>query len=155
MVNKIAGSALSGRKNVHKKHPTFRDTFLYKLKKMSTGEPIFINSKILRESLEWDEIRYNRVKEQLRDENLIVVGRGGPGGAVAIANSSEGLRVFISYCHADEALKNELLKHLDPLNSPVKKSRFGQATSDATAMISAATSASNTATITTVIASAV
>src|ERR1019366_4519673 len=40
-------------------------------------------------------------------------------------------------------------------NSPVKKSRFGQATSDATAMISAATSASNTATITTVIASAV
>ena len=40
-------------------------------------------------------------------------------------------------------------------NSPVKKSRFGQATSDATAMISAATSASNTTTITTVIASAV
>src|ERR1700730_6009212 len=41
------------------------------------------------------------------------------------------------------------------LNSPVKKSRFDQATSDAAAMISAAPSASNTARIMTVIASAV
>src|ERR1700730_15864958 len=40
-------------------------------------------------------------------------------------------------------------------NSPVKKSRFDQATSDAAAMISAAPSASNTARIMTVIASAV
>ncbi len=40
-------------------------------------------------------------------------------------------------------------------NSSVKKSRFGQATSDVTAMISAATFASHTATITMVIASAV
>ncbi len=61
--------------------------------------------------------------------------------------------------HADRAgpLRDYCLGLIMPCerSSPVKKSRFGQATSDATAMISAATSASNTAMITTVIASAV
>src|ERR1700730_881511 len=51
---------------------------------------------------------------------------------------------------ADDGVEVALLH-----NSPVKKSRFDQATSDAAAMISAAPSASNTARIMTVIASAV
>ena len=50
---------------------------------------------------------------------------------------------------------DKAVKDSDAANSPVKKSRFDQATSDAAAMISAAPSASNTARIMTVIASAV
>lgn len=118
MANKRAEIAISDqKKNVKKKRRTFQDTFLDELKKMSNGEPKFVNSKILREALNWEEDRYHRIKEQLREENLIVVGRGGPGGAVAIANlsGSKPLSVFISYCHADEALKEELTKHLEPL----------------------------------------
>jgi len=97
-----------------KGHRTFRDTYLDKLKAMSNGEQKFVNNKTLRESLGWNEDRYSRVQEQLREENLIVSGRGGPGGAVALANASEprALSVFISYC---QELKDELLKHLDPL----------------------------------------
>ncbi len=86
MANKRAVNAISDQKNVKKKRSTFRDTFLYKLKETANDDQKFVNNKTLREALNWEEDRYNRIKEQLRDENLIVVGRGGPGGAVAIAN---------------------------------------------------------------------
>jgi hypothetical protein len=117
MANKRAPNAISRQTNVKKKRRTFRKTFLTELKKISNGEPKLVNSRILRNALDWDEDRYDRVKEQLRDENLIVVGRGGPGGAVAIANwpGTKALSVFISYCHTDEAQKDELIKHLSPL----------------------------------------
>src|ERR1700730_6709121 len=117
MRNNGGVNSISDQKNVKKKRPTFRDTFLYKLKETGNDDQKFVNNKTLREALNWEEDRYNRIKEQLRDENLIVVGRGGPGGAVAIANlpGSKALSVFISYCHTDEALKEELRKHLDPL----------------------------------------
>jgi hypothetical protein len=94
-----------------------RDTFLNELKKLSNGEQKFVNNKTLRDRLDWNEDRYKRIKEQLTNENLILAGRGGPGGAVAIATSSESkvLSVFISYCHTDGELKDELVKHLDPL----------------------------------------
>jgi hypothetical protein len=100
-----------------KGRPTFRDSFIAELKKLSNGEATFVNSKTHREALGWDEDRYNRVKGQLKEENLILVGRGGPGGAVAMASSpeSKSLTVFISYCHTDEAIKEELVKHLSPL----------------------------------------
>ncbi len=53
---------------------------------------------------------------QLADQGRIMVGRG-PGGSVGLASTpgSKGLRVFLSYSHSDEQLKNELVKHLDPL----------------------------------------
>jgi hypothetical protein len=94
---------------------TFRDTFLNMLKKISKDGQQVANNKTLREALKWDEDRYNRVKGQLEDEKLVVVTRGGPGGAVAIKNLPKALSVFISYCHTDEALKEELIKHLSPL----------------------------------------
>jgi len=99
---------------------TFRDIFLAELGNQSKGEPKLVNNRTLREALEWPEDRYTRIKEQLRNENLIVVSRGGPGGAVALGVATglpakKALTVFISYCHADEELKDELIKHLTPL----------------------------------------
>ena len=117
MVNKRVRNAISRQSTVKRKRRTFRETFLAELKRISNGEPKFVNSRILRSALDWDEDRYDRVKERLKDENLIVVGRGGPGGAVAIANwpGTKALSVFISYCHTDETLKDEMIKHLFPL----------------------------------------
>jgi hypothetical protein len=99
---------------------TFRDIFLAELRKQSDGEPKLINNGTLRDALDWKDDRYTRIKEQLRNENLIVVGRGGPGGAVALGvafglPAEKALTVFISYCHEDEVLKNEFTKHLTPL----------------------------------------
>jgi TIR domain len=96
--------------------PSFRDTLLDKLRELTEEEQKLIGNTAVRESLGWDEDRYKRVKSQLLEEKLIVVGRG-YGGTVGLASApgSKALTLFISYSHADETLKNELLKHLEPL----------------------------------------
>lgn len=95
---------------------THRELFIDELKRLSGGEQKLVSNSALREQLDWDEERYNRIKGQLVDEKVIIVGRG-YGGSVGLANvpGAPALRVFISYSHADEALKDELLKHLSPL----------------------------------------
>lgn len=96
--------------------PSFRDSFFEKLKELSGEEQKLIGNSALREALEWDEDRYKRVKSQLVDEKLVVIGRG-KGGSVGLASAtgSKALTIFISYSHADESLKNDLIKHLTPL----------------------------------------
>jgi hypothetical protein len=66
--------------------------------------------------LRWDQDRYDQVKSQLQEGNSIIVGRG-KGGSVGLAKvpGTKSLRVFISYSHQDNELKNVLLKHLEPL----------------------------------------
>ncbi len=93
-----------------------REIFLDKLSEISNGEPTLIGNITIRNELGWDDGRYNRVKSQLVDENTIIVGRG-KGGSVALAKApgTKALNVFVSYSHADEILKVELLKHLEPL----------------------------------------
>ncbi len=83
---------------------------------LSNGEQRLISNKTLREDLNWDEDRYNRIKSQLIDENAVIVGRG-YGGSVGIAKlkGATALTAFISYAHEDEKLKLELDKHLKPL----------------------------------------
>jgi hypothetical protein len=57
------------------------------------------------------------VKEELLADQAISIGTG-RGGSVGLANerhTSEGLNVFVSYSHLDEAYKTDLLKHLEPL----------------------------------------
>jgi hypothetical protein len=94
----------------------YREIFLAKLTDLSDGGQTLIGNKTLRDSLGWDEDRYKRIKAQLVDENAVIVGRG-QGGSIGLADfpDAKGLTVFISYSHADEALKNELVKHLEPL----------------------------------------
>lgn len=99
-----------------RKKRTHRELFLDKLKELSNGEQKLIGNIALRNALKWDDVKYNRIKAQLREENLVVIGTG-KGGSVGLANApgANALRLFISYSHADEQLKNSLLKHLEPL----------------------------------------
>jgi len=89
------------------------------LKKQSGNEQKLINNNILRAALEWDAERYQRIKDELQAENVLIVGRG-QGGSVGLAEAPatktpEPLRLFVSYSHLDEGIKDELIKHLSPL----------------------------------------
>lgn len=99
-----------------RKRRSHRELFLDKLRELSNGEQKLIGNMTLREALGWDEERYNRIKVQLREENAVLVGTG-RGGSVGLADALgvSALRLFVSYSHEDEALKNELLKHIEPL----------------------------------------
>lgn len=113
MLNK---KALIKKRAVVKKKRSFRELFLDKLRELSEGEQKLIGNIALREALGWDEDKYRRIKIQLRDENVILIGTG-KGGSVGLADApgASALRLFVSYSHSDEQLKNELLKHLEPL----------------------------------------
>lgn len=96
-----------------------KQLFLDALKKLSKGEQCLIANQSLRESLGWDSAFYGRIKGELVGERLIIVGRG-RGGSVGLASAPgeappKALQLFVSYSHQDEALKDELLKHLSPL----------------------------------------
>lgn len=95
---------------------TYAEIFLDKLTELSGDEPSLIGNKTLRDELDWDDDRYEWIKAQLFDENRIILGRG-KGGSVGLATApgAEALRVFISYSRVDQVLKNELVKHLEPL----------------------------------------
>lgn len=101
---------------LQKKKRTHREIFLDRLKKLSNGEQKLIGNIKLRKSLKWEREKYDRIKAQLREENLVVMGTG-QGGSVGLANlqGTNALRLFVSYAHADERLKDELLKHIEPL----------------------------------------
>ena len=99
-----------------RKRRSYSEIFLDKLKDMSNGEQRLIGNTQLRETLGWDEDLYKRIKAQLIEQNLVIAGRG-YGGTVGLADvpGSKALSLFISYSHADEGVKTELLKHLEPL----------------------------------------
>jgi hypothetical protein len=90
--------------------------FMDKLAKLSGSEQKLVSNPSLREALGWNERRYSRIKAQLVGENRIIVGRG-QGGSLALAGGrgNQALKVFVSYSHADEGLKNAVLSHLKPL----------------------------------------
>jgi hypothetical protein len=98
---------------------SYRQIFLDELTRLSQGEQRLIGNQHLRECLGWDESFYGSIKADLLAENLIIVGRG-RGGTVGLASSPseprpKALKVFTSYSHRDEELKDELIKHLEPL----------------------------------------
>ncbi len=95
---------------------TNRDLFLDKLKSLVDKDSPFTTNQALREALGWDESKYKQIKRQLLDEEQIVSGRG-HGGRIGLSYGEESkpLSVFISYSHADEALKELFVKHLNPL----------------------------------------
>lgn len=98
---------------------SYKQLFLDALTKLSEGEQRLIANQVLRDALEWDDAFYSRIKGELVSERQIIVGRG-RGGSVGLASAPgtappKALQVFVSYSHQDEALKNELIKHLSPL----------------------------------------
>ncbi|HEV2452635.1 MAG TPA: toll/interleukin-1 receptor domain-containing protein [Verrucomicrobiae bacterium] len=95
---------------------TNKELFLDALGQASGNQQRLVSNATLQEALNWESERYNRIKQELLDEKKIIIGRG-YGGSVGLAKApgSGSLKVFVSYCHADEALKNQLLSHLMPL----------------------------------------
>ena len=95
---------------------THAELFLDKLAYLAPDGKKLISNKTLREELKWEEDRYKRIRNQLTYQKKIVIGRG-YGGSVGLASpaGAKGLSVFLSYSHADESFKVDLLKHLSPL----------------------------------------
>ena len=89
--------------------------FLDGLKQLGGGKQL-IGNITLREKLSWDENKYRRIHRDLVGQQKVIPGRG-KSGSVMLANlpGTKGLSVFISYAHADENFRNDLVKHLDPL----------------------------------------
>lgn len=95
---------------------SYRETFLKKLAAISEEGKNLVSNKALREELAWDVELYKRIKAQLVDERVIFISRG-YGGTVGLTSpkGTEALSVFISYSHKDETFKDDLVKHLSPL----------------------------------------
>ena len=110
------GCRLMTRQRVRR---SYRQIFLDELTGLSEGKQTLISNQCLRDCLGWEESRYGSIKADLLAENLIIVGRG-RGGTVGLASAPDeprpkSLKLFISYSHQDEALKDNLVKHLEPL----------------------------------------
>ena len=105
--------AASKRTRVRRTHA---EIFLAKLSELAAGSEKLISNRTLRESLDWEEPRYKRIRSELLSQNKIYVGKGF-GGSVGLVNpqGAKGLRLFVSYSHADESFKGDLLRHLEPL----------------------------------------
>ena len=95
---------------------TSSQLFIDKLTELSGDEQQLVSNPALRTALQWDEQRYKRIKAQLVAEGSVIVGRG-HGGSVALTSGrdNEALKVFVSYSHVDEKLKDAVLRHLKPL----------------------------------------
>lgn len=112
MAKKLAARKLRVRRS-------YKQLFLDALKKQSGNEQRLIGNQTLRDALGWEDALYRRIKGELVSERQVIIGRG-RGGSVGLASApgaapSKALQLFISYSHQDEALKNELVKHLSPL----------------------------------------
>ena len=106
----------TARRPAKRARRTSAQLFLDKLLELSGEQQQLISNPALRTALNWDDQRYSRIKAQLVSEGSIFVGRG-YGGSVALAGGPENtaLKLFVSYSHIDEKLKDAVLKHLKPL----------------------------------------
>lgn len=100
---------------------TFKDRFIRELQRQCDGNHIAISNKSLREALGWSDERFWQIRENLIKDRIVVAssGQGGKTKFVTLPTApkveKKSLKVFISYSHADERLKNALMAHLKPL----------------------------------------
>lgn len=109
-------TSASQRRSNQRVRRTNAQLLIDKLTELSGDDRPLVSNPTLRGALKWDVQRYARTKAQLVAEGKVIVGRG-PGGSVALAGDPDGqtLKVFVSYSHADEKLKDAVLRHLKPL----------------------------------------
>lgn len=95
---------------------TDQQMFLDHIARNSNNGESLVTNNTLMQSLGWEKSKYDRIKQQLLNDEQIIVGRG-QGGKVGLQNipDNEKIKIFISYCHRDETFKDELLAHLTPL----------------------------------------
>ena len=90
---------------------------LQKLKELAGGSDQSVLSSQIWESLGWSRERFYKTRDRLIDSNILTY-EGHYTKFVDHAKHGKieaAYRVFISYAHRDEELKDELLKHLSPL----------------------------------------
>lgn len=99
---------------------SFDERYLDRLESLCQGEDIAISNAQMRKSLGWSDDRYDKVRTSLLAKNLIKPAQG-QGGKVRFVNfpgrilPKKSLKIFIAYSHNDDEIKNELIKHLRPL----------------------------------------
>jgi len=95
---------------------TNRQLFIDALEYCAGSDNEFVSNQVVKDYLGWDSDKYDRIKEELADEEIILRSRG-YSGRVGLSNppGDDPLQIFVSYCHSDENAKNEILKHLEPL----------------------------------------
>lgn len=100
---------------------SFEDRFLRKLSEQADARDSGITNASLKSMLGWQEDRFRKTRDNLLSRGIIKPG-GGQGGKTILlqpptddGHKNRKLKVFISYSHADAALKNSLRSHLKPL----------------------------------------
>ena len=98
------------------------EVFLDTLSEMAAAAPNGrVSGNALEAKLAWKvEGRYLKIRQELTRQGKVRAYPGGAGGALepikaVVPIGPKPLRAFVSYCHADAKLKDELLKHLAPL----------------------------------------
>ncbi len=96
-----------------------KELFLGALEKLCARDRPFVSNSKLMSNIGWKTEKYTHVKNQLITAGEIIVGPG-QGGTVGLTklpgtDLKRTLHLFISYSHRDEAIKEELIKHLSPL----------------------------------------
>ena len=103
-----------------KRGKTFEQRFLDELTRQCDGQDVAIQNKVLREQLGWLDERFDKVRSGLIKAGSIKAAPG-QGGKTKFVDfqvpktSKKSLKAFISYSHADEPMKDQLLQHLKPL----------------------------------------
>jgi hypothetical protein len=94
-----------------------KEYLLNKLRELCAGkDKKILNSDIYR-PLGWDRTKFHKIRDQLYDEGVLTY----DGHYTKFVDfKDKGLlppkcKIFISYSHADESLKEEMLKHMAPL----------------------------------------
>ncbi|MCW0182154.1 MAG: toll/interleukin-1 receptor domain-containing protein [Zavarzinia sp.] len=103
-----------------RKGKTFEQRFVDELNRQCDGKDIAIMNKVLRERLGWMDDNFDKIRNSLIKKGIVKAapGQGGKTKFVNYSNirvSKKLFKIFISYSHVDEILKNKLLQHLKPL----------------------------------------
>lgn len=103
-----------------KKGRTFKERFIDELTRQCNGEDVAVLNKTLRDQLGWTDENFDKVRKQLIKDGTVKAapGQGGKTRFVTFHPAKlekQALSVFVSYSHADEAIKDQLLSHLKPL----------------------------------------
>jgi hypothetical protein len=99
---------------------TFEERFLAELERQSDAEHNPVKNSALREQLGWQDKSFDKVRAALIKAGKIKAAPGHGGKTRFVAPPSKAvpprkLKAFVSYSHADEGLKDALIKHLHPL----------------------------------------
>ena len=102
---------------------TLGQRLLEKLEQLAGGSGVPVSNSELRSALGWQQDTYTREKDKLIKAKQVLRAKGQGGSVILPPAASPApnkpldvtLSAFISYSHADQAIKDQLVKHLVPL----------------------------------------